>query len=78
MKKGLPFSEVELSEWHLSQEEGDGFSEDDNNSLNPQDSSTTIEVLKTEDLKTEEWAGQSGKILNVSTGVLFNLKSNFP
>ena len=62
MKKGSPFSEAELSEWHLSQEEGDGFSEDDNNSLNPQDSSTTIEVLKTEDLKTEEWAGQSGKV----------------
>ena len=37
-----------------AKEEGDGFSEDDNNSLNPQDSSTTIDVLKTEDLKTEE------------------------
>jgi hypothetical protein len=57
MKKGSLFSEAELIEWHLSQEEGDGFSEDDNNSLNPQDSSTTIEVLK-----TEEWVGQSGKI----------------
>jgi hypothetical protein len=62
MKKGSPFSEAELNEWHLNQEEGDGFSEDDNNSLNPQDSSTTIEVLKTEDLKIEEWAGQSGKV----------------
>ena len=54
MKKGSPFSEAELSEWHLSQEEGDGFSEDDNNSLNPQDSSTTIKVLMTEELMTEE------------------------
>ena len=37
-----------------AEEEGDGFSEDDDNSLNPQDSSTTNDVLKTEDLKTEE------------------------
>jgi hypothetical protein len=62
MKKGSPFSEAELSEWHLSEEEGDGFSEDDNNSLNPQDSSTTIKVLKTDDLKTEDLAGLGGKV----------------
>ena len=55
MKKGSPFSEAELSEWILSQKEDDGFIEDDNNSLNPQDSSTTI-ILNTEDLKTEVWA----------------------
>lgn len=61
MKKGSPLSEAELSEWSLSQKEDDGFSEDDNNSLNPQDSSTTI-ILKTEDLKTEVWAGQGGKV----------------
>jgi hypothetical protein len=42
MLKGSPFSEAELSVWNLSQEEDDGFSKDDNNSLNPQDSSTTI------------------------------------
>jgi hypothetical protein len=34
-KKGSPFSEAVLSECDLSQEEGDGFSKDDNNSLNP-------------------------------------------
>ena len=34
-KKGSPLSEAVLSECDLSQEEGDGFSEDDNNSLNP-------------------------------------------
>ena len=54
-----------LSECYLSQEEGDGFSEDENNSLNPQDSSKTNEVLNTEDLNTEEWAGQSRKHLKV-------------
>ena len=75
MKKGSPFSEAELSEWNLSQEEDDGFSEDDNNSLNPR---TPQQLLHTEDLKTEVWAGQGGKCLNVSTGDLIYLKSNFP
>ena len=46
---------------NLSQEEGDGFSEDDNNSLNPM-TPQQLNVLKTDDKKTEVLAGLGGKV----------------